>query len=199
MWYPPPPRRINLGRGCRQGDPIAGYLFILSIEILLLKIKNHPDILPWKSIKGNTQVCDGYADDLNIYIQLQNPEKQLGILLKIFNDFQRISGLTINIGKTKYVKFGINPHNDIQITQSPFEQVTEDNFKLLGVLLNPELSHLEINWEKALGSARKEAHKWAGIGTFHFGKVNIAKTCLLSKFTHLAAVIPPPVKKVLKK
>ena len=74
----------------------------------------------------------------------------------------------------------------------------ENHFKLLGVMLNPELSHLEVNWEKTLRSARKEAHKWAGIRTSHFGRVNIAKTCLLSKFTHLAVVIPPPVKKLLK-
>ena len=127
MGYPPP-RRINLGRGCRQGDPIAGYLFILSIEVLLLKIKNHPNISPWKSIKGNSQICDGYADDLNIYIQLQNATKQLKTLLKNFNDFKEISGLTINIGKTKYVKFGINSHNDIEITESPFEQEKEEHF-----------------------------------------------------------------------
>ena len=128
MGYPLPPRRINLGRGCRQGDPIAGYLFILSIEILLLKIKNHPKIIPWRSVKGNEQICDGYADDLNIYIKMQNTTKQLKTLLKIFNDFKDISGLTINIVKTKYVKFGITPDTDTQILDSPFEQEKENHF-----------------------------------------------------------------------
>ena len=36
--------QFNVQRGCRQGDPVAPYLFILCAEILALLIKQNKDI-----------------------------------------------------------------------------------------------------------------------------------------------------------
>ena len=63
---------------------------------------------------------------------MQNTTKQLRILLRIFNDFKELSGLTINIGKTKYVKFGITPETDVNILDSPFDQEKENTLSYLG-------------------------------------------------------------------
>ena len=100
-----PTPRINVGRGCRQGDPIAGYLFILCVEILLLKLSNSTNITPWTSKSGTTKLLDAYADDINIFIKYTNPTTQINAVLNIMDEFRKLSGLSINVSKTKYALF----------------------------------------------------------------------------------------------
>lgn len=94
---------IELLRGCRQGDPIAGYLFILAIEILLIKLRSTTTIHPWTSRKGIKLLIEGYADDLTLLLRslgLRMDIHQVKEVLKILDGFREISGLTVNKGKT---------------------------------------------------------------------------------------------------
>ena len=59
--------RFAINRGCRQGDPIAPYLFILSVELLAHKLRTDPSVKGFDF--GNfDHVLDLYADDLTIYL-----------------------------------------------------------------------------------------------------------------------------------
>ena len=52
-------------QGCRQGDSISGYLFIIAIEILALLLKKRT-IKPYTTKHGIRHLFDIYADDLTI-------------------------------------------------------------------------------------------------------------------------------------
>ena len=94
---------ILLGRGCRQGDPISPYLFILCGEILSTAIKNDK-LIEGIVIHNKENKISQYADDTSLY--LRDSEKVLKQALKALNWFYTISGLKINIKKTKVIRIG---------------------------------------------------------------------------------------------
>ena len=92
-----------LGRGCRQGDPISTYLFVLCAEILAAKIRSNKNI---KGIKiNNTEIkLSQYADDTSAY--LDGSQTSLDETLNELDIFANISGLKTNFDKTQVVWIG---------------------------------------------------------------------------------------------
>ena len=62
---------FNIMRGCRQGDPISGYLFILVMEILALLLKKNRNIKPYRTRFGHEHFIDMYADDISVYLEFK--------------------------------------------------------------------------------------------------------------------------------
>ena len=82
---------LKLKRGCRQGDPISPYIFILCAEILGKMIKKNQTV-KGISINGKEFRLSQYADDTQIF--LDGTET-----LSILNMFYSMSSLKINIEK----------------------------------------------------------------------------------------------------
>ena len=101
-----PSPRISVERGCWQVDPIAGYLFILCLEMLLRKLKSSKDLEPWTSSNATQHLIDAYAEDVNIFINTNNAPQQIKTIVKIMEEFKNFSGLSINVSTTKYALLG---------------------------------------------------------------------------------------------
>ena len=59
---------INLERGCRQGDPISPYLFVLAVEMLGETIRKH-DKIKGISICGKEHRISQFADDTTLFME----------------------------------------------------------------------------------------------------------------------------------
>ena len=91
-------------RGCRQGDPIPPYIFILCAEVLSHMIKKDIHI---KGIVINNKgfTLSQYADDTQIF--LDGSEMSLRKTLEKLNSFFTMSGLKLNIEKLE--QYGLDP------------------------------------------------------------------------------------------
>ena len=94
---------INLKRGCRQGDPISPYIFVLSVEQLGTTIREHAQLQGYK-IGNREHRVSLFADDTALFIT--RSEMNLRLCMDILGEFYLVSGLKINVDKTKVVKFG---------------------------------------------------------------------------------------------
>jgi hypothetical protein len=93
---------FNISRGCRQGDPLSPYLFLLCVEILGIMIRKETNI---KGIKiGNTEYkLFQYADDTGII--LDGTEQSLRNVIHLLDQYAKYSGLTPNLDKTVMKSF----------------------------------------------------------------------------------------------
>ena len=90
---------IPIERGCRQGDPIPLYLFLLVAEVLGCLIENSPAITGIK-IGNNMYKLTQFADTTII---LDGTSKSLQATLNILEISGEISGLKMNSQKTKLI------------------------------------------------------------------------------------------------
>ena len=94
---------FNISRGCKQGDPISPYLFILCVEILGILIRNKKDIKGISINKLEIKVSQ-YTDDTTLF--LDGSENSLRSALNLLGEFAKFSGLKPNISKTSAIWIG---------------------------------------------------------------------------------------------
>ena len=181
---------LRLKRGCRQGDPISPYIFILCAEILGQMLRNNENI---KGININNRefLLSQYADDTQVF--LDGSEKSLSEALLNLDLFHKMSGLKINVEKTKVIWIGSLSHSDNILCQRYKLDWNQGPFKILGVTFTAEVFDIwDFNSNSVLNKVENIIKQWARRKLTLFGRVTVIKSLALAKFIHLFLALPNP-------
>ena len=132
---------FTLQRGCRQGDPISPYIFILCVEVLGKMIKNDKEVRGIRINETEFKLSQ-YADDTQIF--LDGSKESMEKLMSILQTFYRMSGLKVNEEKTKALWVGSMSKSHKQICPEYNLDWEQKPIKILGVTFTADVCNI---WE----------------------------------------------------
>ena len=159
---------FKLGRGCRQGDPLSPYIFILCVEILAHLIRKNPEIKGFK-INNTEYLVSQYADDTSLI--LEATEKSLKNALNLITYYSKFSGLSMNNDKTRVIWLGAMKGSDIRLCQEFNLNWDQGHFTVLGVNFSTNLLEMiELNFDKKIREIKDLLLQWSKRNFTPFGK-----------------------------
>ena len=146
-------------RGCRQGDPISPYLFILCAEILAGQIREEKNIKAIK-IEDTEYKISQFADDTTFL--LEGDRNSFEKLFDILNKFGEVSGLKLNAEKTNNVWLGSRRNSNARWLPHLNMTWNPPKFKILGLWFTNNLEEMEkINTRDKYLETKKLFNCWA--------------------------------------
>jgi hypothetical protein len=94
-----------LERGCRQRDPLAPYIFNLTVELPAISIKENVNITGI-TVNGRENKIGQYADDS--FLTLNGSEKTLRESMSTIDKFGVVSCLHLNISKSQAIGWAVS-------------------------------------------------------------------------------------------
>jgi len=186
---------FNFKCGSGQGDSVSATFFNLSQEILLIFLKENnliERVTINKPTTANTYVNEklihtSYADDLTEFIQAT--KENLVNFKNVFNRFSLLSGLQLNLEKTTVIPVAQADNNTFrtQVLESGF--ALDNIFTVLGFKIDNKLERLRENIVKIKQKMVAQADFWKKFKMTIFGRLNMAKTFLISQISYIAPVL----------
>lgn len=174
---------FNIQRSVRQGCPLSALLFVIVLESFAATIRKNKNIKGLK-IGETTKKISLYADDIALLLSDRGSSVRA---FSILDNFEKCSGLKVNLDKTEGFSLNCNPINELNIKWNP------EFFKYLGLLLcrDPQKAH-KLNIDKAVKIFKTSLQAWAHRKLTFRGKITILNTNALGKVLHILALIFVP-------
>ncbi|KAK9058221.1 hypothetical protein SSX86_023061 [Deinandra increscens subsp. villosa] len=192
-----PSAEFNIGRGLRQGDPMAPFLFILVMEGLHVFIEDSVAAGLYKGIQIKNLNLSHlfYADDA-IFIGQWSLENVSNIIemLKIFH---QVSGLSINFQKSSIFGIGVNTKELARFAKIVGCKSDCLPFSYLGLPVGKNMSRI-ANWIPILEKFNKRLNKWKRNLLSIGGRATLVTSVLGALGSYYFSMFPLP-RNVIKK
>ena len=182
-WFP-------IERGCRQGDPISPYIFLLCGEILAHMIRQNDNIKGFSIFEKEIKISQ-FADDTSLF--LDGSQESFETCVHTILEYAKYSGLAMNFDKTKVVWFGCAIPPDTKYLPHLSFEWNPNSFKVLGVEFTIHLRNItDNNIQNKITEMQREINQWSNRNLTPFGKITVIKSLIISKIVHLLIALPSP-------
>ena len=182
---------FEITRSVRQGDPLSGILYVITLEPFLECIRQDKEITGIRLPRGIEQKLVAFADDVGFF-----PSNYVSIrkITKTSAYFGKASGSKINIPKTKIMALG-----SFKIRQNDGLNWVKE-MKMLGAVYTASKNEpgAKTQWDLLAAKIRKTSGLLKYKNASIFGRAVLSNTLLTPKLNYLIQTLDIP-KKVNKK
>ena len=187
-------REIQVTFSFRQGDPIAGDLYCISLEPLVTMLRTK---LTGLCFFNFVEIDTTYMDDTQI---LSEDEEDLIIFDQVMRAYEKQSGAMLSRDKkSKVMGIGQWQGKEDWPEEVPWLRPV-NQMKILGIVVCPQYSDtVRQTWELVLSKLQKTLFSWESraLRTLQ-QRVEVLQTFALSKLWYAAQVLPLPAQMVKK-
>ena len=164
-------------RGIMQGCPISGMLFNLAVELLAIKIRQMPSIRGVKINDIELKISQ-YADDTTVFVNDEDSAEELVKQLKLFGE---VSGLELNVNKSKIMWIGTDRHKRGSVCNIP----AVNKVKTLGMWFSSTECCNEQNLNPVIDQIKHTINRWSQRDVSLKGRITVSKSLLVSKLSYV--------------